>query len=65
MVYLKNYSYLPDGLIFSMHMDTSCVKLQVIDKTEIGNVLPSSDPADLNQKLRDKYKKYRQQGGTT
>ena len=55
----------PDGLIFSMHMDTSCVKLQVIDKTEIGNVLPSSDPADLNQKLRDKYKKYRQQGGTT
>ena len=52
----------PDGLIFSMHMDTSCVKLQVIDKTEIGNVLPASDPGDLNQKLKDKYKKYRQQG---
>ena len=55
----------PDGLIFSMHMDTTCVKLQVIDKTQIGNMLPASDPGDLNQKLRDKYKQYRQQGGTT
>jgi len=54
----------PDGLVFSMHMDTSCVKLQVIDKTEIGNILPASDPGDLNQKLRDKYKKHRKQGGT-
>ena len=52
----------PDGLIFSMHMDTSCVKLQVIDKAEIGNVLPASDPGDLNQKLRDKWKKHRQKG---
>jgi len=55
----------PDGLIFSMHMDTTCVKLQVIDKTQIGNMLPASDPGDLNQKLRDKYKQYRQQGGST
>ena len=55
----------PDGLIFSMHMDTTCVKLQVIDKTQIGNMLPASDPSDLNQKLRDKYKQYRQQRGTT
>ena len=54
----------PDGLIFSMHMDTSCVKLQVIDKTEIGNVLPASSPQELNQKLSDIYKKSRQ-GGIT
>ena len=52
----------PDGLIFSMHMDTSCVKLQVIDKAEIGNVLPASDPGDLNQKLAAKWKKHRQTG---
>jgi len=52
----------PDGLIFSMHMDTSCVRLQIIDKTEIGNIMPASDPGDLNQKLKDKYKKYRQDG---
>ena len=52
----------PDGLIFSMHMDTSCVKLQVIDKTEIGTLLPSSDPGDLNQKLAAKWKKHRQTG---
>ena len=52
----------PDGLIFSMHMDTSCVKLQVIDKTEIGNVLPASDPKELNQKLSEIYKKSRKGG---
>ena len=52
----------PDGLIFSMHMDTSCVKLQVIDKTEIGNLMPASNPADLDQKLRDKWKIQRKQG---
>jgi hypothetical protein len=55
----------PDGLIFSMHMDTSCVKLQVIDKAEIGNVIPADNPGDLNQKLRDKYKQYRKQGATS
>ena len=52
----------PDGLIFSMHMDTSCVKLQVIDKAEIGNVLPADNPSDLNQKLAAKWKKHRQTG---
>jgi hypothetical protein len=52
----------PDGLIFSMHMDTSCVKLQVIDKAEIGNVMPADDPKDLNQKLAAKWKKHRQTG---
>jgi archaellum biogenesis ATPase FlaH len=55
----------PDGLVFSMHMDTSCVKLQVIDKAEIGNVIPADNPGDLNQKLRDKYKQYRKQGATS
>ena len=52
----------PDGLIFSMHMDTSCVKLQVIDKAEIGNVMPADNPGDLNQKLAAKWKKHRQTG---
>ena len=52
----------PDGLIFSMHMDTSCVKLQVIDKTEVGNVLPADSPQELNQRLSDIYKKSRKGG---
>ena len=52
----------PDGLIFSMHMDASCVKLQVIDKTEIGNILPADNPQELNQRLSDIYKKSRKGG---
>ncbi len=52
----------PDGLIFSMHMDTSCVKLQVIDKTDVGNVLPADNPQELNQRLSDIYKKTRKGG---
>ena len=53
----------PDGLVFSMHMDTACVKLQVIDKHQIGDIVSASSPADLAQKLRDKYKQQRIQGG--
>jgi len=52
----------PDGLIFSMHMDTSCVKLQVIDKADVGNVLPADNPQELNQRLSDIYKKTRKGG---
>ena len=54
----------PDGLVFSMHMDTACVKLQVIDKHQIGDIVPASSPSDLAQKLRNKYKQQRLQGGS-
>jgi hypothetical protein len=53
----------PDGLIFTMHMDTACVNLEVIDKKELGDIVAASSPADLAQKLRDKYKQQRTQGG--
>jgi len=54
----------PDGLVFSMHMDAACVKLQVIDKHQIGDIVAASSPADLAQKLRNKYKQQRLQGGS-
>ena len=55
----------PDGLIFTMHMDAGCVSLKVIDKKDLSDVVSASSPTDLAQKLRDKYKQQRIQGGTS
>jgi len=55
----------PDGLIFPIHMDTSCVKIRVLERSEetIGEIkaLTAKEQA---AKLREKYKEYRKNGGS-
>jgi replicative DNA helicase len=49
----------PDGLVFPMFMDTSNVKLKVLDQADDSGVVGSQGPQELANSLKEKYKNFR------
>jgi replicative DNA helicase len=49
----------PDGLVFPIFMDTSNVTIKVLAKVDTPVISPNSDPRDLADALREKYKQFR------
>jgi len=49
----------PDGLVFPMFMDTSNVKLKVLEQVDDSGIAASASPQDLANSLKEKYKSFR------
>ncbi len=49
----------PDGLVFPMFMDTSNVKLKVLEQADDTGVVVPQSPQDLANNLKEKYKSFR------
>jgi len=49
----------PDGLVFPIFMDTSCVNIRVLAKVDTPVVSPSMRPNELADALKEKYKQFR------
>jgi len=49
----------PDGLVFPMLMDTSCVDLQVLSPVDNPATSPAMSPTEVANTLKEKYKQFR------
>ena len=49
----------PDGLVFPMFMDTSCVQLKVLAPIDSPSAQVSTGPKELAESLKEKYKTFR------
>ena len=54
----------PDGLIYPVYMDTSNVKIRVMEQSDetIGEI-KALTAKEQSEKLREKYKEFRKNGG--
>ena len=49
----------PDGLVFPMFMDTSCVQLKVLEQVDDPASCVTTSPTDLANSIKEKYKLFR------
>ena len=49
----------PDGLVFPMFMDTSCVQLKVLEQVDDPASYVTTSPTDLANSIKEKYKLFR------